>query len=142
MMKKRKNFTDRVLGNINDMLRDIESVYDEITRQAPDHINQKDRIMTFGESDLLCLFLEAAHEGVEQDGGKPAEGKEFEVLVCETAPFYKGHECAKKLHEKGINCKLVTDSSVFALMSGVDKVIISTHAVMANGGLIAHSGAY
>lgn len=27
-------------------------------------------------------------------------------------------------------------------MSGIDKVIISTHAVMANGGLIAHSGAY
>jgi translation initiation factor eIF-2B subunit beta len=64
------------------------------------------------------------------------------VLVCETAPFYTGHETAKKLHAEGINCKLVSDSSVFALMSGIDKVIISTHAVMANGGLIAHSGAY
>jgi len=141
-MKKRKNFTDRVLQNIDDMLGDIENVYDEITRQAPDHINQKDRIMTFAESDLLCLFLKAAHNGVDQDGGKPTEGKEFEVLVCETAPFYKGHETASKLHKEGIDCKLVTDSSVFALMSGVDKVIISTHAVMANGGLIAHSGAY
>jgi translation initiation factor 2B subunit (eIF-2B alpha/beta/delta family) len=27
-------------------------------------------------------------------------------------------------------------------MSRVDKVIISTHAIMANGGLVAHAGAY
>jgi translation initiation factor eIF-2B subunit beta len=36
----------------------------------------------------------------------------------------------------------VTDASVFALMSRVDKVIIPTVAIMANGGLIANSGAY
>jgi translation initiation factor 2B subunit (eIF-2B alpha/beta/delta family) len=64
-MKKRKNFIDRVLTNIDDMLGDIENVFDEITRQAPDHINQKDRIMTFAESDLLCLFLKAAHDGAD-----------------------------------------------------------------------------
>ena len=27
-------------------------------------------------------------------------------------------------------------------MTRVDKVIISTHAIMANGGLVTHSGAY
>ena len=37
---------------------------------------------------------------------------------------------------------MITDSSVFAIMSIVDKVIISTHGIMANGGLIAHAGAY
>jgi translation initiation factor eIF-2B subunit beta len=37
---------------------------------------------------------------------------------------------------------LIPDASVFALMSRVDKVIISTHAIMANGGLVTHSGAY
>lgn len=31
-MKKRKSFTDRVLQNIDDMLGDIENIYDEITR--------------------------------------------------------------------------------------------------------------
>jgi len=30
---------------------------------------------------------------------------------------------------------------VFAVMSRVDKVIISAHGIMANGGVIAHSGA-
>jgi translation initiation factor eIF-2B subunit beta len=42
----------------------------------------------------------------------------------------------------GINTTLIPDAAVFALMSRVDKVIIGTHAVMANGGLVAPSGAY
>ena len=36
---------------------------------------------------------------------------------------------------------LVQDSAVFAVMSRVDKVIISTHGIMANGGVIGQSGA-
>ena len=64
------------------------------------------------------------------------------MLVCETAPLFSGHYTAKKLKDVGIKVDLVTDSSVYALMSRVDKVIISTHAILANGGLVAHAGAY
>jgi translation initiation factor eIF-2B subunit beta len=123
------------------MMNDIECVYEEITRQAPEHINQKDVILTFSESDLLISFLKAAHQGVEEDD-QVTQGKDFEVLVCETAPLFKGHKTAKSLQEEGIDAKIITDSSVYALMSGVDKIIISTHAIMANGGLLAHAGAY
>lgn len=126
---------------MNEMLGDIENIYDEITRQAPEHINQKDVILTFSESDLLVSFLKAAHTGVEDDD-QVTQGKDFEVLVCETAPTFKGHQTQKSLLEEGIDAKLITDSSIYALMSGVDKVIISTHAIMANGGLLAHAGAY
>jgi len=50
---------------------------------------------------------------------------------------------AKTLAEKcGISTTLIPDAAVFALMSRVDKVIIGTHAIMANGGLVTHSGAY
>ena len=41
-----------------------------------------------------------------------------------------------------IKTTLIPDSSVNALMSRVDKVIISTHSIMANGGLVTHTGAY
>ena len=64
------------------------------------------------------------------------------MLVCETAPSFTGHQTTKIMQEAGINVNLITDSSVYALMSRVDKVIISSHAIMANGGLIAHAGAY
>mmetsp|Transcript_11786 Transcript_11786/g.19897 ORF Transcript_11786/g.19897 Transcript_11786/m.19897 type:complete len:167 (-) Transcript_11786:606-1106(-) len=45
--KKKHKFLDIVLENIGDMLQDIENVYEEVTRQAVEHINQKDIIMTF-----------------------------------------------------------------------------------------------
>jgi translation initiation factor eIF-2B subunit beta len=99
--------------------------------------------LTYSDSDLLISFLKAAHQGVEEDDqDRPTQGKDFEVLVCETAPSFKGHTTAKSLQEEGIDAKLITDSSIYALMSGVDKVIISTHAIMANGGLLANAGAY
>lgn len=97
--RKRKTFINNVLLNIEDMLQDIEGVYDEITRQAPEHINQKDIIMTFSQSDLLISFLDAAHNGTEE---QPNLGKNFEVLVCETAPHFSGHLTAKELQKAGI----------------------------------------
>ena len=61
-------FLELVLTNIDEnVLGDIESVYDEVTRQASEHINHKDIIMTFGESDLLFSFLEAAYLGGSTD---------------------------------------------------------------------------
>ena len=36
---------------------------------------------------------------------------------------------------------LIPDSAIYALMSRVNKVILGTHAVLANGGLVAVAGA-
>ena len=94
--KLRKVFENLVLKNMNEMLTDIENIYDEITMQAAEHVNQKDVILTFSDSDLLVSFLKSAHQGVEDDG-KVTQGKDFEVLVCETAPQFKGHKTAKSL---------------------------------------------
>lgn len=73
---------------------------------------------------------------------RATNAKEFEVLVCETAPVFTGHKTANILQQHGLQVSLVTDSSVFSLMSRVDKVMISSTAIMANGGLIAPAGAY
>jgi translation initiation factor eIF-2B subunit beta len=47
----------------------------------------------------------------------------------------------KPLSAAGITVILMTDASIFAIMSRVNKVILATHAVIANGGLIAAAGA-
>lgn len=112
-------------------------VYSEITRQAPEHINQNDILLTYGESDMVFSFIDSAHKGVEDH-----KGKAFQVYVCEAAPLFTGHKTAARMQEAGIPCSLITDASVYALMSRVDKVIISTQAIMANGGLIAKNGAF
>lgn len=99
-------FVAEVLKQIMEMKNDIECIYEEITRQASEHINEKDIIMTYGQSDLLCSFLKSAFTGgdfsdeEESQGGKAVaknQGKDFEVLVCETAPIFDGHKTAKIL---------------------------------------------
>ena len=47
---------------------------------------------------------------------------------------------AKSLSAVGISTFLVPDSSIFALMSRVNKVILGAHAILANGGMFATTG--
>jgi len=47
----------------------------------------------------------------------------------------------KTLAQAGINVILIPDAAVYAIMSRVNKVILGTHAVLANGGLLAVAGA-
>lgn len=46
----------------------------------------------------------------------------------------------KSLTTAGITVILVPDSAIFSLMPRITKIILSTHAVLANGSLIAASG--
>lgn len=47
---------------------------------------------------------------------------------------------AKSLSSAGISTFLVPDSSIYALMSRVNKVILGAHAILANGGMFAITG--
>lgn len=47
---------------------------------------------------------------------------------------------AQSLSDAGISTFLVPDSSIFAIMSRVNKVILGTHVILANGGMFAISG--
>lgn len=101
--------------------------------------------MTVGRSRTVEYFLK-----------KAASARKFQVFVAETAPSYSGREMAKSLstgkdgtepHYRAlssiaVDTTLISDSAIFALMSRVNKVIIGTHAVMANGGLLAQAGTH
>ena len=47
---------------------------------------------------------------------------------------------ARSLSSAGISTFLVPDSSIYAIMSRVNKVILGAHAILANGGMFAVSG--
>lgn len=47
---------------------------------------------------------------------------------------------SKSLASTGISTFLVPDSSIYAIMSRVNKVIIGAHAILANGGMFAITG--
>ena len=52
----------------------------------------------------------------------------------------KGHSLAKSLAGSGIETSVISDAAVFATMSRVNKVLIGTHTVLADGGLKAVCG--
>ncbi|XP_076241316.1 eukaryotic translation initiation factor 2B subunit beta [Calliopsis andreniformis] len=120
-----------LIEHINEFEAELETCAENITQQASEHIHSNEIIMTIGKSTLVEEFFK-----------KAAETRAFEVIVAEGGPSLKGHEMAANLAKAKIKTTLISDVAIFAMMSRVNKVIIGTHTVMANGGLRAISGSH
>ena len=125
-----KNLMSSIMARVQDLEEELETGQDDISDQAEDHIPDGAKILTFGRSRSVEMFFLAAAK----------KQRQFQVLVCEAAPHYGGTKMAKRLAAAGLDVTLITDAAAFAVMALVDKVFLPTHAVMANGGLIAPSG--
>jgi translation initiation factor eIF-2B subunit beta len=125
------NLKGPVLEAVRTFIDDLRELHSSISQQALEHIHEHEVVLTFGRSRTVLEFFKAA-----------ARKRRFTVIVAETAPSFEGRQTALDLSREGIAATLVTDSAVFALMSRVNKVIIGVRAVLANGGLLAHSGAF
>ncbi|XP_012530757.1 translation initiation factor eIF-2B subunit beta isoform X2 [Monomorium pharaonis] len=120
-----------VIEHINEFETEVETCAENITRQAPKHIHSNEIIMTIGKSKLVEEFFK-----------KAAASRAFEIIVAEGGPSLSGQEMAVNLAKAKIKTTLISDVAIFAMMSRVNKVIIGTHTVMANGGLQAISGTH
>lgn len=120
-----------ILGYFEEWKSEMAESAENIAKESLKHIIDDETIMTLGRSKTVEIFLKTA-----------AKKRRFEVIVAECAPFRHGHEMARGLSESGIRTTVIPDSSMFALLPRVAKVIIGTHSVLANGGVKAVSGAY
>ncbi|CAK9808532.1 Translation initiation factor eIF-2B subunit beta [Anthophora quadrimaculata] len=120
-----------LIEHINEFEAELETCAENITQQASEHIHSNEIIMTIGKSKLVEEFFKTA-----------AATRPFEVIVAEGGPSLNGHEMALNLAKAKIKTTLISDVAIFAMMSRVNKVIIGTHTVMANGGLRAISGSH
>ncbi|KAH8425747.1 translation initiation factor eIF2B subunit beta [Aspergillus melleus] len=143
-----KDVRAEVLEGINEIIDELGQVDDQIAAYALDHIHSNEIILTHTSSTTVQRFLL-----------KAAAKRKFTVIHAESFP--NNHEAThatvsganpnddeilstesfqKPLIALGITVILIPDSAVFALMSRVNKVILGTHSVLANGGLIAAAG--
>jgi len=122
-----------IIEGVDDWLSGIENLYLQVSDEAIQHIHSNEIIMTVGRSRTVEFFLK-----------KAASARKFQVFVTEAAPSYSGREMAKALAtgRDAIDTTLIADAAIFSLMSRVNKVIIGTHGVMANGGLLAQAGTH
>lgn len=139
-----------IVNGIEEILDELEQADDQIAAYALEHIHSNEVILTHSSSVSVYKFLL-----------KAAEKRKFTVIVVESYPndHEETHQAVmgkmndpesededtqtylKSLQAAGITVILMTDASIFAIMSRVNKVILATHAVIANGGLIAAAGA-
>ncbi|CZS90365.1 related to translation initiation factor GCD7 [Rhynchosporium agropyri] len=147
-----KDLKAEVMSGIDEIIDELDQVDDQIAAYAQEHIHSNEVILTHSSSLSVQKFLL-----------KAAEKRKFTVIVAESYP--NDHEAThatvtgktnqsgetgdemstdtflKPLSAAGITVILITDAAIFAIMSRVNKVILATHAVIANGGLIAAAGA-
>ncbi|ELR14496.1 translation initiation factor eif2b subunit beta, putative [Acanthamoeba castellanii str. Neff] len=107
---------------------DIKAVVQTSVGELIDEINNLYRNIS---DQTVAEFLIAA-----------ARKRKFDVIVAQSAPSYTGNETAASLSRAGIETTIIPDSAIFAMMARTNKVILGTHAVLANGGLIAFTGSH
>ncbi len=139
-----------VVEGIQEILEELNQADDQIAGYSLEHIHSNEIILTHTSSITVQKFLL-----------KAAAKRKFTVIHAEAFP--NDHEAThatvigkakgesddelrpesfqKSLIAAGITVILIPDSAVFALMSRVNKVILDTHIVLANGGLVAAAGA-
>ena len=142
-----------ILGGIEEIIDELGQVDEQIAAYALEHIHSNEIVLTHTSSLTVQKFLL-----------KAATKRRFTVVHAESYP--NNHETThatvagprarehdaddedlgtaafmKPLTAAGVTVVLIPDSAVFALMSRVNKVILGTHAVLANGGLVAAAGA-
>lgn len=120
-----------IIEHIEEFEMELDTSAGNIAAQAGEHIHSNEIIMTIGRSASVEAFLKRA-----------AKSRQFEVIVAECAPSCQGKDLAVSLGESKIKTTLISDAAIFAMMSRVNKVIIGTHTVMANGGLRAVCGSH
>ncbi|XP_065206969.1 translation initiation factor eIF2B subunit beta [Planococcus citri] len=126
-----KELKESILDHISEFQTELETSIENITKEAIKHIHTNEIILTIGRSAIVESFLKEA-----------AKYRKFEVIVCECASHNYGRDMALNLTKNKIQTTLIADSSIFGIMSRVNKVIIGTQAVMANGGLRAICGTH
>ncbi|PBP25070.1 translation regulator GCD7 [Diplocarpon rosae] len=147
-----KDLKAEVISGIEEIIDELDQVDDQIAAYAQEHIHSNEVILTHSSSLSVQKFLL-----------KAAEKRKFTVIVAESYPNdhlathsavtgkfkqdledgdnMSSENFLKPLSAAGVTVILITDASIFAIMSRVNKVILATHAVIANGGLIAAAGA-
>ncbi|CAF3397532.1 unnamed protein product [Rotaria socialis] len=121
-----------LMDDLNWYSSDIELSVKNLSQQALAHIHANELILTLGYSYTVEQFFKYA----------ASKNRKFHVFILEHAPFFTGHKMAVNLSALNIPVTVVTDSAVFAIMARVNKILIGTRSLLANGGLTAKSGTY
>lgn len=121
-----------IIQGIRELIDEVSSIHENIETMSVDLIHDNEVLLTpsSGSKTVLNFLLQARLK------------RKFTVLVTECFPndTRQAHEFAKKLAEAKIETVVIPDSTVFAVMSRVGKVLVGARSVFANGGCVTSAG--
>lgn len=140
------------LEGISEIIDELDQADEQIANYALEHIYPTETVFVYGSSQTVQRFLL-----------KAASKRKFTVIHAESYPngHSKSHSLAtgnpqldpddddtnmptdsfqKPLIAAGVTVLLVPDSATFAMMSRASKVVLSAHAVLSNGSIVASAG--
>ena len=122
-----------LLTGLDELQAELDASADNIAREALSHIHADDVVLTSGRSRTVLEFLRRA-----------ASKRTCHVIVVEGAPFGSGQQTAAELSNlsKRVQVTMIAESALFAMMARVNKVILGTQTVLADGGLRAAVGTH
>ncbi|KAM7350789.1 eukaryotic translation initiation factor 2B subunit beta [Cochliomyia hominivorax] len=130
--KPTSGLKDALIDHLQEIETELEISCESICAQAEQHIHSTEVILTLGHSRSVEHFLKRAIK----------KRQSLTIIIAECAPACRGHNLAASLASNSVEIIVIPDSAIFAMMSRVNKVIIGTHSVLANGGLRAACGSY
>ncbi len=119
-----------LLSTVQNLVNNIENANALVAQFMAKRVEDGDTIMTHSYSRVV---LQAMRYVV-------SEGKRIRVIVTESRPGDEGHKMAEDIASLGIETVLIVDSAARYFMKEVDKVLIGSEAVAANGAVINKVG--
>lgn len=124
----RAQYQDLVKG-IEEIIEDLDEAYAGISEILKNHIGPEEIILTFGYSRLgLECFKECPPT--------------IKVLVVDDQTSDASEKMVLQLTQNKIESYRLSIASIFTIMPKITKIVISSHAVMADGGILGSSGIY
>jgi len=120
-----------IRGIVGEVLQRVIEETEEAAEIAARRLEDGDVVVTQSHSRSVVRALEKA----------AAMGKKIEVIVAESRPLLDGLETAKTLARVGIPVTLIVDSAARFVMKDATRVILGADAVMADGSVVARTGA-
>ncbi|XP_055628512.1 translation initiation factor eIF-2B subunit delta isoform X1 [Toxorhynchites rutilus septentrionalis] len=120
-----------LLEAIETYIRDqIEKAEEAISISVQEKIYNGDVILTYGCSSLIMHILEEANR----------REKNFRVVIVDSRPREQEHEMLRQLVAQGIDCTCVLINAISYVIPEVTKVLLSAHALLANGCVMSRVG--
>jgi translation initiation factor eIF-2B subunit delta len=94
-------------------------------------LTNNDCILIYGYSSLVIQVIRSAHR----------QFKSLRVVVVDARPKKSGKKALKELLDIGVDCTYIHINAVSFVMKLVTKVILGSHALLANGYVMSSAGA-